>query len=42
MINMLKKAFHELLEENDWLTPRTRLVASEKVNSISDFTLRRG
>lgn len=31
MIEMLKKAFHALLDENDWLTPETRQVASEKV-----------
>jgi len=32
MIEMIKEAFHESIEENEWLSWETKLVAGEKVH----------
>uniref|UniRef100_A0A915JR62 Peptidase M13 C-terminal domain-containing protein n=1 Tax=Romanomermis culicivorax TaxID=13658 RepID=A0A915JR62_ROMCU len=34
MIEMIKEAFHESLKENQWLTPETKKVASEKIDAM--------
>ncbi|RWS03047.1 neprilysin-2-like protein, partial [Dinothrombium tinctorium] len=36
MIHSIRKAFNELLDENDWMDEETRKVAKEKANSMNE------
>ena len=38
MIETLREAFIELLDENDWMDDDTRLVAKEKVTTVTIVT----
>lgn len=36
MIHLIREAFNELLDENDWMDDETRSVAKEKANSMNE------
>lgn len=36
MIHLIREAFNELLDENDWMDDETRAVAKEKANSMNE------
>lgn len=36
MIQNIRKAFNELLDENDWMDIETKKVAKEKANSMNE------